>query len=293
MLKAVIAAALMGISAVISGTATAQVVPTGPTANRLNVVFTGTVTNDVTNAIRIRQPDGSTTLYQGPVPEYPYRRGDTVSIAFATNVPNRAYYSSPAYTGQIAADGIYRIAVTSPASGTAGSPGNTGAVDISGPIGIEGRPGAGPFVLRGLTIVYDSNADTYSLEVDSSGWRLGGLDVPTYTYDAHTGALIPRSNACIGPQCESAGVILRGDATSATIGAFAQPGIPIANASEPTIGGFLDAIGLSGMFNLPIFGGSNGGGSGGGPIDVPEPSMLLLFGGATAALVRRRRRVTV
>jgi hypothetical protein len=114
MLKALIGSAFLAASLAMASPVLAQVTPTGPTSNRLNVTFTGTVTNDVTNAIRIRQPDGSTTLYQGPVPEYPYQRGDTVTIGFATDVPNRNFYNSPAYTGQIAADGIYRIAVTSP-----------------------------------------------------------------------------------------------------------------------------------------------------------------------------------
>jgi PEP-CTERM motif len=141
--------------------------------------------------------------------------------------------------------------------------------------------------LRGLTIVYDSNADTYSLELPTGGWQLAPLDAPTYTYDAHTGALLPRSSACVGVACESSGVILRGDANSATIGYFTGQGIPIGTTAEPGIGGFIDAIGLSGLFNLPIFGGSN---SGGGPIDVPEPSMLLLFGGGAAMVIRRRKK---
>jgi len=289
MLKGIFGGALMIVSAFLTSPVAAQVIPTGPTSNRLNVTFTGTVTNDVTNAIRIRQPDGSTTLYNGPIPEYPYQRGDTVSISFATNVPNRNFYSSPAYTGQIAADGIYRIAVTSPATGDPVRPGFTNAVDVSGPVSVETRPGAGPFALRGQTIVYDSNADTYSLELPTGGWLLAPLDAPTYTYDAQTGALVPRSSACIGPQCESSGIILRGTADGATIGLSNGSGIPIANAAEPTVAGFFDAIGLSGMFNLPIFGSGNGGG---GPIDVPEPSMLLLFGGGAALVIRRRRKAT-
>jgi hypothetical protein len=287
-LKAAFFGALLTAGLTLASSAAAQVTPTGPSSNRLNVVFTGTVTNDVTNAIRIRQPDGTTSLYQGPVPEFPYQRGDTVKISFATDVPNRNFYSSPAYTGQVAADGIYRIAVTSPVTGTPPSrPGYTGAVDISGPISTESRLGAGPVALRGLTIVYDSNADTYSLELPTGGWLLAPLDSPTYTYDANTGTLTPRSNACIGPQCESSGIILRGTADGATIGQFSGQGIPIANASEPTVAGFMDAIGLSGMFNFPIF----GRGGGGGPIDVPEPSMLLLFGAGAAAVIRRRRKI--
>jgi hypothetical protein len=293
LLKSAFCGAFLAISVVMANPAAAQVQAIGPTQNRLNVTFTGTVTNDVINTIRIRQPDGTTTRYSGPVPEYPYQRGDTVQISFETVAPNRNFYNSPAYTGQIAADGIYRIQVTSPISGISGTPGYTNDVDVSGPIGVEGRAGAGPIALRGITLVYDSNADTYSLELASNGWSVSPLDAPTYTYDATTGILVPRSSACIGPQCESSNIVARGDANNVTIGVpFSNGGnpansIPIANSREPTVAGFFDAINLSGAFNFSIFGSSSGGG---GPVDVPEPSTVLLFGAGAAAVMCRRRK---
>ncbi len=263
----------------------AQITPNSPTSNLLRISFTGTVTNDVDNTIRIRQPNGTTIPFTGPVPEYPYQQGDRVAISFVTQVPNRDFYSSPLYTGQVAADGIYRINVTSPATGTPGTLGYANTADISGPIGVENRGGP-PLSIRGVTIVYDAVGDLYSLELGSGGWSLANLDVPSYTYDGTTGTVVARNNACIGVQCESANILLTGNATAATIGSPFGQNIGIGTTAEPSFGGFFDAIGLSGSFNLPIFGGS----STGGPVDVPEPSMLLLFGGGAALVIRRRRK---
>jgi hypothetical protein len=123
---------LLATAAVSAAPASAQVTPLNPTTNAVRVTFTGTVTNDVTNTIRIRQPDGSSIPYTGPVPDYPYKKGDQVTISFDTVLPNRNFYASPSYTGQQAADGIYRVAVTSPFSGSASNLGSTKGIDVSG-----------------------------------------------------------------------------------------------------------------------------------------------------------------
>ncbi len=290
MLKSTLCAALLAASMITATPVAAQVIPTGPTTNRLNVTFTGTVTNDVTNQIRIRQPNGTTALYQGPVPEYPYRQGDTVSISFQTDVPNRNFYNSPAYTGQVSADGLYRIRVTSPGTGSSSGPGFTNRLDVSGPITQESVP----LRLSGLTLVYDSDADTYSLELPTGTWFASSFDAPSYSYDARTGALISSPTACTGVQCEDAGLVIRGTQDSVTINDGFGRGIPIGGTDStgaPSLLGFLDGLNLSGVFNFPIFG--SGGGGGGGPIDVPEPSMILLFGGAAGAVIRRRRKKAV
>jgi PEP-CTERM motif len=268
--------------------ASAQVTGISATLNRLNVQFTGTVTNDVTNSIQIRQPNGTLVPFTGPVPDYPYKVGDQVTIGFQTIVPNRNLFADPAYAGQVAADGIYRFGIAP----NVGSQSLTNywatGIDVSGPVTVESQPVGASNSLRGITIVYDANADSYSLELGSNGWGVGPVNAPTYTYDPATGQLTPRSGACFGGSCTSAGLNVSGNATSAHIGGFPTGGINIDNPQNPGGGGLFAGLDLSGLFNFGIFGG--GGGSSGGT-KVPEPSMMLLFGGGTLALFRRRRKV--
>jgi hypothetical protein len=266
--------------------AAAQVTPTGPTQNRIRVVFTGTVTNDVTDSISIRQPNGTFAPYTGPVPDYPYSRGDTVTISFETVAPNRNFYNSPAYTGQVAADGIYRINVTSPATGFSGGPGFTNRADVSGPITQENVP----LRLSGITLVYNANDDLYSLDFPRDSWFASSFDAPSYSYNGATGALSSSPTACTGVGCDDAGLTLRGTQNSVTITDGFGRGIPIGGTDAsggPGLMGYLSSLSLSGSFNFGTFG---GGSTGGGPIDVPEPGTVFLFGGGAAALAARRRR---
>jgi hypothetical protein len=278
-----IAAALLLINP-----ALAQVTPISTNSNRVQVSFTGTVTNDVTNSIQIRLPNGTVTPYTGPVPEYPYKVGDQVSISFSVLAPNKNYYSSPAYTGQQAADGLYDITFLQPAFNPPDAFGVISSVDVTGPI----RQEALPNTVAGLTLKYDANADTYSLVFANSGWTINGLDTPSYVYNSATGALVSSGTSCFGPACDGSGTIVRGNGTNASIGSGVAPtflGAPplsnrIGDVSEPGgIIGFFQSLNLAGGFNLPTFGS-------GGATQVPEPGMMLLFAGGVGALAARRRR---
>ncbi len=83
-----------------------------PMQRAIPIIFTGIVANDVGSSIRIRQPDGTFAAFTGPVPDYPYVKGDAVTISINANVPTRDYYTSGTYSGQIAADGIYRVPIS-------------------------------------------------------------------------------------------------------------------------------------------------------------------------------------
>jgi hypothetical protein len=258
-----------------SSPATAQ---SAPISRTVPVTFTGVVTNDVTKTIQIRQPNGSFAPFVGHVPDYPYKVGDQVTISFNAFLPTREFYTSPQYNGQQAADGIYRIGLSG--NFFTGVPiGTTDRADVSGPAFVDERP----YGLRGLTVVFDSNADSYSLELPTEPWILGPLDVPSYIYDPATRTLRSSPTACFGPQCESAGLIYSGDATGGTIGGSFGRGIQIGLSTEPTTFGVFDPIRISGGFNLPFFNGGN-------PTPVPEPSMMILFGAGAAAMMRRRRK---
>jgi hypothetical protein len=246
------------------------------------VTFTGVVTNDVTNEIRIRQADGTYARYTGPVPDYPYRRGDTVTFSFNAVVPTRAAYDAggPLFN-QASADGIYRINVANPFYTGGGGPGGIGNAtnsDFSGPINPVAAFGQ-PTNTR-MTLVYDYVADSYSIDFSNSGLVSGQYAVPSYLFDARTGALTP----CTGSACgDTAASVFSGNATGLSSLGIGIQGIAPGNG--PTSGpdtGLFDLF-LSGSWNLPTFGG------GSGPIDVPEPAMTILFAAGAATVMRRRR----
>lgn len=261
---------------------------TAPNTKLLRVSFDGLVVDDVKNTIVVRGADGTLRPFTGPVPDYAYSKGDQVSISFDALVPTKGYYDAAGTPKS--ADGLYRFTLTGP-NGTAGQLGNAQAVDVTGAIAADNRVGAGKVGISGLTVVYDANADSYSLELSKDGWRTGGYDAPTYSYDADSGALTSRANSCFTPQCEAADLAFRGDRTRATFGHGGSGAMRIANAAEPSTAGFFQ-LALTGLFNLPIFGGSSGGGTGnpGDPVSVPEPGTLTLFGLGAAAMAWRRRR---
>jgi hypothetical protein len=247
------------------------------------VTFSGVVANDVGSSIRIRQPNGTFAAFNGPVPAYPYNKGDAVTISFNATVPTRDFYTSPAYQGQVAADGIYRIGITGPNNfGDSTGIGRGSNYDVSGPI----NPGLNfgqPIGSNGLTIVYDSNADSYSIEFPTDRWTAGTFDAPGYVYDSATNSLASASSTCVAAlgcrDLGDAGLTLTGNAAGISTG-----NIRIGDLTRATAGLF--NVDFTGSWNLPIFGSS----SGGTPTDVPEPSIVLIFAGATAGLALRRRK---
>jgi len=240
-----------------------------PQSRPLTVTFSGTVTNDVSDTIMIRQPNGSLTPYQGPVPAYDYRRGDQVAISFTTNVPTSAYYAANPSVPR-AADGIYRFNVAGP-NGNGNGFGVTRNFDVTGPL----RP-ATDFGIGGITLVYDANGDSYGIEFPRGSWGASYLSGPSYTYDGGTGALIATSRNCFTASCTD-GATLTGNAN--TVELRNQVG----NPNEPTGAvGFFSLL-FSGSWNLPTS-------TPGQPVPVPEPGSILLFGAGAAWLARRQLR---
>ena len=284
----------MGLALAASAPALAQ---GAPVSRIVPVTFTGTVTNDVTNEIRIRQPDGSYARFTGPVPDYPYKKGDAVTLSFNATLPTKAFYEPGGpYRGQIAADGLYRIDLASPPYNGGGGPGGVGnatGIDVSGPITPASNSGQ-PVNTR-MSIIYDANADSYSIDfkgnfAPQSGSVPGGFTAaafagPGYTYDGRTGAL----TSCSGFNCAPAGdesflfsINSRGEENS-----LITPNIGIYGTTPGE--GFASGR-ATGLFNL-IFGGSwNLPTWNGGATQVPEPGMMFLFGGGAVALMARRRK---
>ncbi len=266
--------AIATTSVAVSSTATAQ---TAPQSRILDVVYTGVVTDDGVNSIRIRQPDGTSTPYVGPVPDYPYKVGDTVKIAFKANVPTQAYYD---YVGQTSVDGLYRFTLGTASSGgtpflASTSPTASGALMT---ISSLGEP---PFI-SGVTMVYNSNTDSYALDFSNRNWFAGTLDGPGLYYDPTTKTLSPSASTCLGGNpagCSAfalGGIIMNGnyDTASANVGIYSNEGV-----NSGKYGAF--TLGFSGSWNLANFN---------SPTSVPAPGMAIAFGFGALALMRRRRR---
>lgn len=277
------------IAALLSATAIAvpssPVAAQAPVSRTIPVTFTGTVVNNVTNEIRIRQADGTYAPYTGPVPDYPYRQGDSVTFSFNAVVPTRAAYEQggPLFN-QASADGIYRISVANPfysGGGTAGI-GNATNSDFSGsitPVATFGQP-----TNTRMTLVYDYVADSYSIDFSNGGLVTGAYSVPSYLYDATTGTLTPCTGFACGNPDDIGGITFRGNATQ--ISATNIGILGTATGNGPTSGprtGLFDLL-FGGSWNLPTYG------SGGGPIDVPEPATTFFFAAGAAVAMRRRRK---
>jgi hypothetical protein len=164
--------------ALISSHAGAQ---TAPTVRTVPVTFTGVVSSTAADTMMVRQPDGTMTKFQGDLPSLPYAKGDAVTISFKADLPTRAFYDSPAYLGQKAVDGIYRIRVANPASISFSSVGGSTIADVSGPI--NPAPNDGQPTNTMMTLVYDYNKDSYSIE-GGGNFFSGAYTSPGYIYDA-------------------------------------------------------------------------------------------------------------
>jgi hypothetical protein len=279
----ILTAAALAFAAALTTPASAQTVPTD---RLINVTFSGTVTNGPAQTIQLRQPDGSFAPYTGPLPAYPYNTGDAVTVSFTTRVPTSSFYDL--YPNLKSADGIYRIGVVGPNNNPSATFGLASNLDVSGPITPTANLGQ-TLGTNGLTIVYNANTDSYSLELPSNNWVASLFDAPSFFYNAATNQLTSAPSSCYlgsGSGCNTQGIggfaIRSSDLTSINTSAIPiwQPA-PVNNQQPAQVGSF--SLGFTGGWNLPTFG---------NPVDVPEPSSLLLFGLGAGIVAARRRRST-
>lgn len=71
------------------------------------ITFQGTVTKPPIDDIRIRMPDGSTVPYTGPIPDYPFKAGDPITISFDALVPSRQAIDTGLIPQPV--DGLYQF----------------------------------------------------------------------------------------------------------------------------------------------------------------------------------------
>jgi PEP-CTERM motif len=241
-----------------------------PQTRALTVQYSGVITNDVADTLMIRQPDGTFARYTGTVPNYAYNKGDAVTVSFTTTVPTGAYYD--ANNVPRSADGIYRFFVQGPL-GQGGTFGKAVA-DISGPLGASSN-----YASSGITVVFDSNSDTYSLEFPNDRFSIGYFSGASFLYDVNSGALLPTSRNCFTAGGCDTGAYIQGDATDIKL--TSDTGRADGSADPVTLGPSGSfTLGFKGSWNLPTYSATQ----------VPEPASIGLFAGGLALLQRARRR---
>ena len=234
----------------------------------VQIQFVGTITGSAADTLMVRQADGTLKPWTGPLPDFPYVKGDQISVAFSAQ-PGNAVQS---------ADGLYRYTIIGP-SQTGGATGSNyalaGPVDVSGPIAADALYQAA----SGLTLVFDANANTYSIEMPNGGYSIAEFGVPTLSYNQSAGSFSTISGG--GSGCEdylngATGCYrLTGNMTS---GAFNN--IKVVDSADSSNRGLFSIL-FSGDWFV------NGTKQGGGSTQVPEPGQLSLFALALAVLAWR------
>ena len=254
---------------------------TAPISRTIPLTFIGVVSSTAADTMLVRQPDGSFTKFAGPLPKLAYAKGDPVTISFNATLPTKGFYDSGQYQGHIAADGIYRIGLIGAAYFGGAGPGgigNTSITDVSGPINAAANFGQPNNTT--MTVVYDYNKDSYSIE-GGGNFNSSYFSGPGYVYDAASQSYVACTGSCTGVSTNDPVMF---NLTGSADGKSITTGRITVNSNDPQSGtgsGFFSLL-FSGSWNLPQFDG--------GITDVPEPGTLLLFAGATAAIMRRRRK---
>ena len=240
--------------------------------------FNGTVQNDPSDSIVIRNGTVNPDPYTGDPIAFPYQVGEVISFAFHVLLP----------VGSIRppADGIYRFrpALSSGSPDAAQTGFTVRRADGSLDQDFRAAVDLNDF---GYELIYNSNPgipDAQRLTLDISGGRTvqATLRGPGYELDPTTGNI----GLGAGGRCDERD---REGCSGLSIGEFdaSVSGIPIVQidpqSSQPFPKGFFsEPLRLSGQWSVPVVSDNN-------PTPVPAPSALLLLGIALSSLAWRYR----
>lgn len=250
----------------------------------IRINYQGIITSSPIDNIQIRQPDGSTVPYQGPVPDYPFKAGDPIMISFDAVLPSPKAIERGLVPAS--SNGIYQFqlgpGITADNSGIFGG-GNLAAFgNFSGSGGIgQATDGSGAAVNStdgGFAIVYNANDNSYSINDNfynrpdgSDTFGLGFLNMITLEYDRDSGLV---SSYRVGDANNS---ILAWSGLGGGQGRI--PSVTYTGIGDSLLA--TNNLLFDGAFNLPFYA---------PPSQVPAPPALLLFGLAAGALTWRRRK---
>lgn len=272
--------------AAMPATLSATVLPPSDDYRVVRVEYEGTVTRSVTDDIVIRNPDGTTQPYTGPIPDYPFETGDTLQIGFDVIVPTGEAIANGIVPES--ADGIYSFQIGPrpeqldifPGTASFGNFAGNGGIADTGNYGTDGN----------LNIIYDANTDSYSLGMLPEGafgpgnntFGIGFFDFPFLAYDVPADTLFTANLLELFPS--NTGVALSGLSYTdiripTTIFNFDGNDYlgarPVGNLTSGDLR-------VTGSWNLPIFGQN--------PTPVPAPGMMVLFGLGLGVIAARRRK---
>lgn len=225
------------------------------------VEFKGTITASAPDTLIVNgQP------WTGPLPDYPYKAGDQITVSFVAT-PGSAVQS---------ADGLYRYTIYGAGQSSSITGSNwarAGEIAVSGPI-------AGGGFVNGMTLVYDASNGSYTIELPQDRYTLSVFDGPGYLYDPATNS-VSLTSTTRDP---------RYGCTDQGNGCF--------NITGNLSGGSVDRAPVwgtdgsrRGIFSI-LFSGDwfVNGSKVGGATQVPEPGALGLVLAALVPLVLRRRK---
>jgi hypothetical protein len=283
-----------------AGTAAALTLASPAQAELIDVTFEGVVSKSPENVVLIVDEFGAGRPWTGPVPDYPYKNGDTVKLSFQVEADT----SQPPQS----ADGTYRWTIVGEGQDSAyplvdntdGFATIVGQVGVTGPIEQAGDFGEPFNGTAGMTLVHNPATGGYALELAEDGfsdgvlnqpsgqYSIGRFNTPGYIFDPVGSELsLVDSNFRFGFPCGQQANVLE-EGCSAIIGDFGlvdfySPSIWDAN------GNYWGTFDLSFDGNWFVNGQQT---SGSDPIVVPEPGAAGLFGlgllGLGAAARRRR-----
>jgi hypothetical protein len=258
-----------GLSLAFSTSVVAQT-PPPQGVQRLNLVFTGTVTATPDQAIAMNDP----ALNRLRTDPYAAVTGTPITITM-----NGAYN----FAGVTATNGLYRLRGVGSFNAAADVSGQYAITSIS--VGSIGANGATFFPGGGFDLVYDSNVGAFSIDFGADNFfNMNGLVLPAYQLDANLSSIsLSRQTRNGTIEGDAQGRFTSTTATFAYFGPLGLNGQMPVFDSNPLFGRPVGTAGpfvVTGSFNLPTF----------GTTSVPEPSTIAILGLGVIGLGVARRR---
>ncbi|MGB3753361.1 MAG: PEP-CTERM sorting domain-containing protein [Parerythrobacter sp.] len=243
-----------------------------PGQSPVRLRYSGVVSYEIEDKVALRNPDGSTTIFERSAFETPIEPGRTVSLNYIFD-GNDPVFSNPSCgnSGRAissgAASGPCSLSVRPQVTGALGGPVQGGANGANAPF------------LTGVGISKDSETGAFSLSTPSE-YQIGFFDLPKYQYDSASQSILGLDRTCfdfrICPNDRAMATDGRLRFDLLAHGDFNNSVVPFSEGYRAGRVGFLDILGGFSFSERD-------------PTPVPAPGMLLLFGLGALTVFNRRR----